>query len=208
MKSLQFFILILLVSVNGFSQTAVNVKYCETISMEQFRGREDFNDIIDKLNTQNRLSTSNASAIKLVSSNSFVAFEQTPDSIVNQHGKIDEDDINLVFQVTTVSNEYLFLITSHQGFGHAFKYDVAKSSLERYRNRGHVNLHFDPVPEVEACCDSEITIILKNSPKETNKWIKYFSLDLNNNIFTNTKNCRIIDDKEECKEIEPFNFKD
>lgn len=202
MKHIQLLFLVLLTATNGFSQFNIEEENCEVISIGQFQELEDFGDIISKLKTENRLTISNASAIKLVSSDSYVAFEQTPDSIVNQHGKIDADDIELILQVTVNENKYLIIVTLYSSFGHAFKYGLSQKNLERIKNIGHVTLPRVGVIKVEGCNGPTVNLSVSNSPRETNKWIKYYLLDLSYNTFTNTRNCRITDAGEECKEME------
>ncbi len=207
MKHFQTLIFLLLLITNGFSQSTSKEKNCEVISIGQFQELEDFGDIISKLKTENRLTISNASAIKLVSSDSYVAFEQTPDSIVNQHGKINADDIELILQVTVNENEYLIIITLYSSFGHAYKYDQSQKKLEGLRNDGHVILPQVGSLKVEGCDGPTINLFVSNSPQEAEKWINYYSLDLNNNTFTNTRNCRITDNGEEkCLEKETVEF--
>ena len=137
----------------------------------------------------------------MFSSDSYVAFEQTPDSIVNQHGKINADDIELVLQVTANDKEYFIIIVLYSSFGHAFKYDPSQKKIERLKNTGHVILPLTDGLRVKECDDSKITLYIMNTPQEPGKWIKYYSLDLSKNTFTNTKNCRITDTGKECKEI-------
>ena len=206
MKRFQTLVLVLLIVTNGFSQPGIKEKNCEVISMGQFRELNDFNDIINKLKAEDRLTISNASTVKLFSSDLFTAIEQTPDSIVSQHGKIDTDDIKLIFQVAVHNIEYLVIITSYSSFGHAFKYDLSQKKLERLRNNGHIILTSAEALKVKECDDSTITLFIKSSPQEAEKWINYYSLDLNNNTITNTKNCRITDAGEECKEMRKIEF--
>ncbi len=206
MKRLQILIMVLLVTAQVFSQINSNEKNCEAIPIEQFRELEDFSDIITRLQTENRLTISDASAIKMVSSNSFVAFEQTPDSIVNQHGKITEDDIELIVHTSFNDNKYLVIITSCSGFGHAFKYDTSTKNLIRLKNNGHLVFPWIEALQVKGCDDSKITLFAKSKPEETEGWIKYYSLDLERNIFTNTKNCRVVDNEEKCKATKQVEF--
>lgn len=206
MLRLQALLLALLFTINSFSQSDGHESHCEVISIEQLKELENFSGVITQLEREDRLTKANASAIKMFSSNGFVAFEQTPDSIIRQHGKITEDDIVLIVQVSEKENNDLIIITSYSGFGHAFKCDESLKKLERFRNNGKVIFSWVEKPEVKECSDSKITLTIKSPENVAEQWIKYYLLDLNKNILSGTKNCRIINNEEDCKEIRNVEF--
>jgi hypothetical protein len=131
-----------------------------------------------------------------------VAFEQTPDSIVNQHGKIGKENIVLTLSIMQNDTDFVIIITSHSGFYHAFKYDLSTNSLERFSNKGSVILLASEKIILKHADDSTIVFYAENPYAKMNDWIKYYHLDLNENTFTHKKNCILNHAEEECKEIE------
>jgi hypothetical protein len=89
------------------------------------------------------------------------------------------------------------------GYGQAFQYDELNGKLQRFKSFASIILPNEEPLQVKECTDSEVFLFVKSGQWAANNWIKYYALDLKEKVFSNTRNCRIIDDKEECKEIEP-----
>jgi len=191
----------LLLATTTFSQDGETSMYCEVLPIEQFREIERCDTIIGQLHVQPRLTTANASSIKLLSSNSFVAFEQTTDSIIKQHGTIEQGDIKQILKTTFNNEEYLIVITSYLGFGHAFKYDETHKELQRFASHSSLIFSFEGALQIEACVGTTILLFAKSNQQASNKWIKYYTIDLAKKSFINTKNCSLQNGIEECIEF-------
>ncbi len=192
--------------MEGKSQISDKEEDCNIISIEQFKKLENYSDIVNKLKEENRIDVTDAAHIKMVSSHSFVAFKQTPDSIINQHGKINEGDVSLIYQISINNSDYIIIISAYLGFCHSFRYDISLNRLERIANKGSIILSGAEAIRHKKIDNLVIVLFAENKYYEIGNWIKYYSLDLNSNTFTHTKNCRIVDNEEECKEIKQIDL--
>ena len=194
----KFFLLIhiiFLISTEGFSQANEDHVGFEILTSEEWL---DYKDMIKKLRTQNRINESDAAFLKLLSSSSFVAFRQSTDSVLNENGKISEEDIRLTFRVSSLDDAYLIIVTTYRGFCHSFKYDISKEKLIRILNKDKIILSGAETIKFEKFDNSIFYFYADNSYYEKGDWKKYFTLDLKKETFTHTKNCRIVRSKEEC----------
>jgi hypothetical protein len=203
MYRFQLIVFGLLLTVNAFSQVENTSMVGDIISMKQFQETGSYKSITGQLQSEYRLCTANAASIKMVSSNSFVAFEQTHDSIIKQHGKIEVNDIELVLKANDEKQISYIIITSYMGFAHAFQYDELNGKLQRFKSAASIILPNEEPLQVKECTGSEVFLFVKSGQWAADKWIRYYTLDLKNNVFSNTRNCGIVDGEEVCKKIEP-----
>ena len=92
-----------LIGVKCFPQINNNQYDIKILSQEQWLA---FDTMLNLLTAENRIDSSEAKILKSLSSNAFVAFEQTPDSVVKQNGKLSRDDIRLAFRITSANDDY------------------------------------------------------------------------------------------------------
>lgn len=195
-------ILILFISINGSSQHSDSIYSCKILTIDQFQGSDTYSEIINQLENENRINTTDATSIKLLSSNGFVAFEQTPDSLVKQHGKISKENIELTLTLVKDNIDFVIIITSHSGFYHAFKYDLSQNILHRIPNKGSVILLASDKIKFKHSENSIIVFYAENQYAKISEWIKYYHLDLRDNTFSYKKYCILNNAEEECEEIE------
>ncbi len=184
-KAVNLIFIFLLLSANiTVAQTGTKNENYKILTPEQFKNLESYKSLLHQLSKEHRIDTTDARQIKMLSSNSFVAFEQTPDSIVNERGKITVSDIELMCEVSTDKNDLIILITNYLGFCHAFKYDIAKQKLIGMTNKGSIRLIHGDNFEIKEMKKMMISLIVENDHQEMGRWIRYYSLDLNNNTFS------------------------
>ncbi|MBK6263528.1 hypothetical protein JKA74_00660 [Marivirga sp. S37H4] len=197
MKKFQLLIpIILFFTIEGFSQIKQSQNGFEILKEDEWL---EYRDMMNILKKQNRINKSDAAILKQTSSNSFVAFEQTTDSVVNEHGKISEENIQLAFRISALDNPYLILITSYLGFCHSFKYDLSEATLSRILNKNNVILSAAEVIKFDKFEGSFLRFYTDSPFYEKGDWRKYFILDLKNQTFAHKENCRIIKNKQDCK---------
>lgn len=178
------------------------------LAIEEFRSLGYYDQVLDLLEAEDRIDTTDAAFIKMVSSNSFVAFEQTPDSIVAENGKLQAEDVKFVLKTTCQNKEMILIITGHKGYCHAFKYLPQENQLSRFHNIGSVVMrNFDQIKLKGGAC-SGFTFTAANDHMSPGDWIRYFYLDIEANSFAHTENCRTIHQKRECKQVENFMLND
>lgn len=138
-KSFLFYIFILFNI--SFSQSYENkIISCQPISLDSINILTIYNDLILKLKKENKIDKSDASIIKMISSSGFVAFRQTPDSIVKEKGKIEKRDIRYICSVKEINKTYYLIITESLGFCHAFIYDHINHKLHRVKKSNSIPL--------------------------------------------------------------------
>ncbi|HYG01113.1 MAG TPA: hypothetical protein VD927_01655 [Chryseosolibacter sp.] len=198
MKKIQLLLFVAtLTGVTGFSQTNNSQYDIRILSEAQWLA---FDTMLNLLTAENKIARSEAEILKLLSSNAHV-FKQTPDSVVKQHGKLSRDDVKLAFRITSANDDYLIMITSYLGFCHSFKYVTANKSLTGVTIKNRIVLSSAEELKVKRLDESSIIFYAGNSHFQEGDWIKYFSLDLKSAVFTHTKNCRTVENKEECEII-------
>lgn len=204
MKQHLIFSLFLLIAFSACSQQSVDMPTIEynKIALEEFRLLNNYDQIVKLLETENRIDTIDATFIKMVSSNSFVAFEQTPDSIVAENGKLEAGDVELVLKTSYHDEELLLIVTVHKGFCHAFKYLPNLNRLERFENRSSVSILSVDKLKIYGSNSSGISFYAENEYMTAEDWVMYFFLDLEASTFAHTENCRTIHQKRECKKVE------
>lgn len=180
------------------------IKYKE-VSIEEFSLFDFYDHVLKQLESEDRINTDNAMTIKMVSSNSFVAFEQSPDSIISENGKLQASDIEIILKANYQQKEMLIIITVYKGFCHAFKYIPESNQLKRFKNIGSVNILGVDSMLINNSTSQGISFYAKNEYMTAEDWVKYFFLNIETGTFTHTENCRIINQKRECKTIEHNN---
>jgi len=138
---------------------------------------------ISKLKQENRIDLRDAGFIKLLSSNFFVSFEQSPDSIINQHGNIQEADIKLIFKVSSNKDIYIVLVSTYLGFGHSFKYDLSKKKLTRLTNKDGIILSAAEDLKFQSYNKQIIILNAENKYGSQRDIKKYFVLNIEDETF-------------------------
>ncbi|MCF8372376.1 MAG: hypothetical protein K9H64_12180 [Bacteroidales bacterium] len=209
MKQHLIFFLFLLIAFSACSQQSVDMPAIEynKIALEEFQQLNNYDQIVNLLKSENRIDTTDATFIKMVSSNGFVAFEQTPDSIVAENGKFEVGDVELVLKASFQDEELLLIVTVYKGFCHAFKYLPTLNMLERFENIRSVSILSVDKLKIYGSNSSGISFYAENEYMTAEDWVMYFFLDLEASTFAHTQNCRTIHQKRECNKVELINIK-
>ena len=78
---------------------------------------------------ENKIDSTDAIHIKMLSSNSEIAFEQPTVSIVKQNGKLKKEDIINFLRVDFEKGTNFLILTVYLGFVHLFIFDDTQSTF-------------------------------------------------------------------------------
>ena len=179
---------------------------CQTIALSEFVKKSYFIKTMSLLTQEDKFDTLDAIMHKSLSSNGFVSFEQTPDSVIKEMGKIEENNIVLVLLFKEDRNEKTFILTQHLGYCHAFIYDIDQNLLNRIPNKGPTAITRLDFLRFNRFDDSSIYFISELIYDRQNVvWRKHFKYD--SVEFYHFMNCRVTNNEEECKKIDTdFSF--
>ena len=197
------FSVVLLLGCKQEKEHATDIPF-SIIELDDFTSMEEYTQIMSMLSRENNIDTTDARMIKLLSSNGFVAFEQSTDSIVNQEGKITFENLELCASCIYSEENWIVLVSEHKGFCHAFAYFPTQHQLFRYENTGILSILAVDSLVVDESIGNGLSLYATNQYLEPGDVIRYFYIDLANNTFAHTKNCTIVNGKKDCTEIKQF----
>ena len=202
MQNFKVLIVIIFTSLSSiFARTEKNqISECEPISINTLRNESYFQHLMIVLSAEDNYDSLDAIMHKGLSSNSFVSFEQTMDSVIKEKGKIEEKNLILALKFREGMTNQIFVITQHLGYCHAFKYDKDEKILDRVKNVGPVVLTSRDILTFESFNDSTILFVSEIVDDHQNKiFRKYFKYDFV--TLSHYKNCITTNNEENCKEV-------
>lgn len=152
--------------------------------------------LLFQLNHEYKIDPSDARMIKMTSSNSHIAFEQTEQSLVEKYGKIKADDIIQICSKNKTDSVY-YVFTAMNQYHHLFTYNIFTGKLRRVENRGSIVLTGGE--NLKFFSSDENSNIYCTQKRQEEDWIKYFRFDKKAWTLTHFKNCRSINKKTECE---------
>lgn len=197
MKKLSLLLLFAIV----FLFSSFDVKDAVFYRKEHYQKETWYPMMISKLTKEDRADVHSAQWIRMLSSNSFIAFEKDQKKLIEKLGKVSEQEIRVLFKETEKDPQLYIFVETTYGILDLFIFNTNTSELKRVNNKGYIVMHFGD------------RISLKENNKEGLLFYNEYDSDgagrlFRNHIYFNRseytlaqiKNCEIVRGVEQCKE--------
>ena len=182
----------------SFCLPNVDTKY--RLDIDKAKKLDWYKSFISELNTENKIDRLDAIIFKGYSSNLYTSAVEDPDTIVKRFGKLNETDIKILYNIVENGNTTIYAITEHYPFNHLYKYIPSKNKLELIKNKNVIICSGDEDLVLINNNDSTMTFWAKRKNDKENKEgvTKYFVYNKINRTLCHHRNCKTIDNKEDC----------
>jgi hypothetical protein len=173
---------------------------------EHFEGQHWYRSFLLLLSRENRIDSADAKMIKALSSSmdrSNEPIEQT----IKRYGNIEEADIKLMCKSKENNDSTICVFTQASVYIDLFIYHPTTNALTRNIKNGVIVVTGAEELVLKQNNDSLMVLWAKRKNEQENMgWTKYFCYNKRAKSFYHLKNCRVVNNQEECKTIQQWTY--
>ncbi len=170
---------------------------------EHFKDQSWYKPFLSLLTQENKIDNADAKMIKASSSDLRAALSEPIQQTIKKYGKVEEADITLMCNIKEKNDSIIYTFTKTLVYLNLFSYDPKINKLTRIDKKGVVVVTAGEELTLKENSDSLMVFLAQKKTKSENiGWTKYFCYNKTTQTFYHYKNCRTVDNKEECKIIQ------